>query len=220
MALTDPGLFDEDGNPYEFEWDDEVNLEINDTLEWILDCIRTGYLDAHLLQIGTVAGVRHNTVKALVSSGPPLSPDIKPTNIRRPVTKNNTPAGRVRAAAMGQGRPTVDNGIYLDPDTGEFWRVRPSRQNPGRVYAERIIVLRPAVKQNGVIVEPAKVDFEHEAGKVYKLLPEWRISVADAQRFGVAYGACIRCGKKLTVSTSIERAMGKVCFDAIMGGTS
>jgi hypothetical protein len=86
---------------------------------------------------------------------------------------------------------------------GDKWyRARWNRAKTN-LYAERIVVTGEG--------ENASVSFTYVAGMIRKLTTADRVTMIDAKEFGMAFGCCCNCGRKLTTSTSIEHGYGPVC---------
>lgn len=85
-------------------------------------------------------------------------------------------------------------GMYRTAD-GTIYRVQASRGS-GNLYAKRLL---------------AGGGFEYVAGAIRLLTPADRMSLAEAQAFGVATGVCCVCGALLTDERSVTRGIGPVC---------
>lgn len=89
------------------------------------------------------------------------------------------------AEGLCEGLYQTDLGIY---------RVELSEQS--RLYARH---LNPAG------------GWTYERGAVYRLLPEQRMTLAQAQEFGVKYGVCCVCGRLLSDAESVANGIGPIC---------
>lgn len=117
------------------------------------------------------------------------------------------------------------DGIYLNPDTGEIFKVQFNRaQGDGRrLYAKRLLLDNPytgATRTTGILDIPKEqahewqTRWDYQAGLLGKIRPEWRMTLAEAAQFGALYGRCMRCHRELTNEISIELAMGPICRNA------
>lgn len=88
----------------------------------------------------------------------------------------------------------TEAGMYRTAD-GRIYRVQPSRDS-GHLYAKRLC-------EGG--------GFEYAPGAVYFLTPADRMTLAQAQAYGVETGVCCVCGAFLTDPKSVERGIGPVC---------
>ena len=110
------------------------------------------------------------------------------------------------------------DGMYRNPETGEFFKVQIAVHGSGHLYAKKLVVdTEPEHNEDGTIAKAAKIHFEIARGMVFKLRPEWRLTLEQAQEFGALYGSCIRCGRTLTLEESIARKMGSWCFGKEFG---
>lgn len=89
------------------------------------------------------------------------------------------------AEGMCEGLYQTDLGIY---------RVELSEQS--RLYARH---LNPAG------------GWTYERGAIYRLTPDQRMTLAQAQEFGVKYGVCCVCGRLLSDAESVANGIGPVC---------
>lgn len=88
----------------------------------------------------------------------------------------------------------IEDGMYvLD---GVVYRVVTSRSS-GKPYASKL----------------EGTSFNYAPGAVRKLLPEHRMTLEDAQKYGKLYGVCAVCGCTLTNPKSIERGIGPICAE-------
>lgn len=113
----------------------------------------------------------------------------------------------VPAPRSSDDTPQAVVGIY--EYEGELFAVRPSKTNPDRTVALRIIVAPSnRMNQDGAI---SKLTFERAKGMVYRLKEEHRLTHARAEELSIQYGNCICCGKGLKVAESVKRGIGPVC---------
>jgi hypothetical protein len=86
-------------------------------------------------------------------------------------------------------------GVYKTPDS-TIYRVQASRES-GRLYAKRLDI--------------DTVKFEYEAGAMKNLRPEFKMTLEEAQAFGIATGICCVCAAPLTDPRSVAIGIGPVC---------
>lgn len=94
-------------------------------------------------------------------------------------------------------KPT-DPGVYVME--GELYRVKWNRAKT-HLYAEHIV----ADNASG------EVTYEYAPGVARMLDKTRRIDAVTARSFGVHYGACVFCGRRLTNGVSIEVGYGPIC---------
>jgi hypothetical protein len=87
------------------------------------------------------------------------------------------------------------HGIYQTED-GSIYRVQPTRDNPNRCYAKKLVF---------------SGGWEYEAGAIYRLKDEQRMTLEQAKAFGMATGLCCVCGRFLTDPASVAEGIGPVC---------
>lgn len=102
------------------------------------------------------------------------------------------------AAALTPGVYNVDGHVYV---------VKSNREGT-RLYAKHIVESPERLNANGDLVN---IDFVYEAGAIFKIKPEHRLSFEDAKVLTIRYGRCIACGKKLSAGKSVEQGIGPVC---------
>lgn len=123
-----------------------------------------------------------------------------------------------------QTKPTAvtEDGYYLSPQTGQIYKVQFNKgQGDGsRLYAKLMVMERRTTGETfskGIlaiethVAREYKRRFEYAPGLIREIQPEWRMTLAEAEKFGELYGVCMRCGRDLTKEESIARAMGDVC---------
>ncbi len=120
--------------------------------------------------------------------------------ITRIISEDADRARTARAASPADA-PTgpAAEGTYRTPD-GEIYRVVIAVHGSGHPYARRLVV-----------VEHGRADWEMAKGMVYRLRPEWKMTLEQAAEFGRLYGVCAHCSAPLTDPESIERGIGPVC---------
>lgn len=103
---------------------------------------------------------------------------------------------RMKSAAKANrpARPEPEQGLYMVD--GTVYRVQPARES-GRLYAKRL--------------DP-DTGWQYEGKRPFAFLSaDQRMTVEQAEAFGVAHGCCAVCGRTLTVPESVERGLGPVC---------
>lgn len=88
-------------------------------------------------------------------------------------------------------RPTVTEGIYFKG--GQVYRVKPSAT--GNLYAKVLVGNR----------------FEYAQGAVRTLTLDDKMSLEQAEAFGLQFGVCVVCGAELSDPVSVARGIGPVC---------
>jgi hypothetical protein len=119
-------------------------------------------------------------------------------------------APRSRSAKRNPNIKITEDGMYrLD---GEIYKVQVAVHGSGHLYAKRLVIDYAAVRDaDGNITAPGQGHYERDASAMAKLLPEHRLTVADAKGFGDLYGMCIRCAATLTDEESIAAGAGRIC---------
>lgn len=123
------------------------------------------------------------------------------TILSAPKAPKKVPAGKPAAPKA----PEITDGMYLNPETGEIFKVQYAVHGSGKLYAKKLVVW----EDEGNL--PASVSFEYAPGMVYKLRPEWRMTLDQAKEFGALYGTCCVCARTLTKEESIEAGIGPIC---------
>lgn len=86
-------------------------------------------------------------------------------------------------------------GMYRMPN-GDIYRVHPSKTS-SRLYAKKLDALGGG--------------FDYEAGAIYRLKPEHKMTLEQAKAFGMETGMCCVCGIFLTDPKSVADGIGPVC---------
>jgi hypothetical protein len=97
----------------------------------------------------------------------------------------------VRPAVSPAVRPSVVEGVYFKG--GQVYRVKPSAT--GNLYAKVLV----------------GNSFEYAPGAVRSLTLDDRMSLEQAEAFGLQFGVCVVCGRELTDAVSVARGIGPVC---------
>jgi hypothetical protein len=104
-----------------------------------------------------------------------------------------------RAAAAAKVTEDLAIGMYRNPETAVIYRVVKSRES-GRLYAKRLTVLNAN-----------SASFSYDGGAIYRIKPEWRLSLDDAKAWGLHYGICCVCAANLSDPKSVAEGIGPVC---------
>jgi Family of unknown function (DUF6011) len=115
-------------------------------------------------------------------------------------------------AAPRSGRvaePVTEPGMYQGAD-GIIYKVQRSKQDETRLYAKK---LTPIGGERLRAADDAVVQWEfvYAPGAVRDLRPEQRLTLEQAQQFGIRYGVCCVCGAFLKDATSVAQGIGPVC---------
>jgi hypothetical protein len=125
----------------------------------------------------------------------------------------NVPQKVTRRAS--EPKRITQDGMYRDPATDKIYKVQFPREAIGdvsRLYAKLLVVVSDAERDaDGAITKPAEVRFDFVSGLVKEIRPEWRMTLAEAQKFGKLYGVCCDCGRVLTHEQSKAAGVGPKC---------
>lgn len=105
-------------------------------------------------------------------------------------------------------RRVDEEGFYLNPDTGEVYKVQVAHHGSGALYAKRLELPKDGAERGSWV---------YEARLRLRIDPAWKLTLEAAQEWGRLYGYCCRCGAILTDEASIARGLGPICagkFDA------
>jgi hypothetical protein len=133
--------------------------------------------------------------------------DARRNNDQNAWSASEREAAQVRRTSA-PASPITQDGMYRNPETDEIWKVQVAVHGSGNLYAKRLVKLDVPKVTRG---KEQSYGFEYVPGGLKKLRPEWRMTLAEATKYGKLYGCCIRCGLTLTKEESIERAMGDTC---------
>lgn len=98
-------------------------------------------------------------------------------------------------------------GVYEMP-SGEIYVVKFNRPQT-RLYAKRLVeIASDRLTEAGTT---ANIEFEYEAGAIFRLAPEMKMPLDRAKQLTIRYGRCIVCGRHLKKAESVERGIGPVC---------
>jgi Family of unknown function (DUF6011) len=125
---------------------------------------------------------------------------VEPRPADAPAWELETPAG-------------LEPGIYVEHgepgDAPVIYKVTKSRGTE-RLYATRLVEIGGTrLTEAG---EHVRFEYQYEKGLIYRLSPAMRMTREEARHFGLRYGVCLRCGRFLKDATSVERAIGPVCW--------
>lgn len=101
--------------------------------------------------------------------------------------------------------PAIEAGIYINPTTGEVYKVQVAVHGSGRLYAKKLMPIEGNPKRGAI--------FTYKAGLIHQINSTWRIQPEQAREFGVVYGCCINCGLTLTRETSQAAGYGPTCAE-------
>jgi hypothetical protein len=92
---------------------------------------------------------------------------------------------------------------------GTVYVVKPNQQKT-RLYAKRLVEIN--AQRSVETGERVRIEFEYEAGAIYKIKPEHKMELEKAKQLTIRYGRCIVCGAQLKDAKSVERGIGPVCI--------
>ncbi len=118
--------------------------------------------------------------------------------VERIMNEDSAKAATTTAASPVPTAPAAE-GTYRTPD-GDIYRVVLAVHGSGRPYARKLVV-----------VEHGHAEWEMAKGMVFRLRPEWKLTLEQAAEFGRLYGVCAHCAAPLTDPTSIARGIGPIC---------
>lgn len=130
--------------------------------------------------------------------------------LKQPIDEREVAVPVQRGAVQPQPKvvdPGLTPGVY-DVD-GHVYVVKFNREKT-RMYAKHIVELASSDRLNAE-GERINIDFVYEAGAIYTIKPEHRMSFDDAKVLTIRYGRCINCGRTLKAGKSVEQGIGPVC---------
>jgi hypothetical protein len=88
-------------------------------------------------------------------------------------------------------------------------KMKRSKQSQ-RLYAMRLVEIggRRLTEADTVI----NFEWEYAPALTNSVKLEDKMTTEQAKEFGIRYGKCMRCGRRLKDATSVERAIGPICF--------
>lgn len=115
-------------------------------------------------------------------------------------------------------KPVTEPGIYVDKKTGAFYLVKRSQIN--RLYAMDLVI-NDLGERNPDGTWKVKPRFEwvyqNGHGTVKKLSADWKATPEQMKQWGDIWGYCLKCHAELTRQDSIDRGMGKTCWEKQFG---
>jgi hypothetical protein len=113
--------------------------------------------------------------------------------------------------------PELEDAMYRNPESGKIFKVYHTVHGANQQVAKELVMLESPYTKivRGKEVE-VKAEFEYVGKEGLKgLTADMKMSREEALHFSAVYGVCVRCAATLTNETSIERAMGPVCYGKI-----
>lgn len=103
------------------------------------------------------------------------------------------------------GQPEI--GVYVLED-GTLVQAKPNRQRTN-VYTKVWV----SISGKRLTLTDEDVHGEWQYAPEYKgrVRPELKMTAEQAERFGIVYGQCARCGRHLKDATSVREGIGPVC---------
>lgn len=165
--------------------------------------------------LGDSALKRGMTVNEMVLAGLPRSEasELISNLLRRPKDATPTPTLGIQRGGLGspQSQPKevtaeLTPGVY-DVD-GHVYVVKPNKDKT-RLYAKRLVeIATDRLNAEGDMIQ---IEFVYEAGAIFNVKPEHRMSYDDAKMLTIRYGRCIVCNRRLKAGKSVEQGIGPVC---------
>lgn len=115
-------------------------------------------------------------------------------------------AERAFVAHTERADAPVEVGMYRRD--GDIFKVQKSKSS-GRLYAKRLVQIG-----GKRLTEPGEVvqfEFQYESGAIFRLSAADKLSLEEAQQFGIQYGVCCVCSATLKDAQSVELGIGPVC---------
>lgn len=109
-------------------------------------------------------------------------------------------------------------GLYVDPKTDAFYLVKVSQI--GRLYAMDLVINDLGERNpDGTWKVRPRFEWVYQNGhaRVKQLDATWKATKEQVKQWGDIWGHCIKCHAELTRQDSIDRAMGKTCWDKQFG---
>ena len=117
-----------------------------------------------------------------------------------------------------KANPVKEPGIYVDPKTGAFYLVRISQIN--RMYAMDLVINDLGEKNpDGTWKVRPRFEWVYQNGHATakRLSADWKATREQLKQWGDIWSHCIKCHAELTKQDSIDRGMGKTCFENQFG---
>ena len=107
---------------------------------------------------------------------------------------------------------TLEPGMY---QVGEdIYKVQATRDARKNLYAKRLVVIGGnRLNDDSEAIE--HFDFEYAPGAIKMLTAADRMDVDTAKAFGIRYGICCYCGKRLKDAKSVSLGIGPVCLKRV-----
>ena len=103
-------------------------------------------------------------------------------------------------------KPEVE-GVYVVD--GVIVKVKKS-QTSGHLYACKLVEIGGDRLTNAGSV--VNFEYQYAAGLIYQVKKSNKMTKDQAVHFGIRYGSCMRCGRKLKDAKSVEAAIGPICM--------
>jgi hypothetical protein len=114
----------------------------------------------------------------------------------------------MKASMVRNQQATLEPGMYQIGD--DIFKVQATRQDKTRLYAKRLVVVN-GDRLNDATEAIEHFDFEYAPGAIKALTISNRMDEATARAFGIRYGICCCCGKRLKDAKSVSLGIGPVC---------
>lgn len=169
--------------------------------------------DRELAELGDTPDVRQARVLELVDETPNFgsrdASSLITALLAAPRTTGAT--GGTGSVTTAPSAPVVARvGVYrLD---GRTYVVRQSRSDSSRVYALELVDAPARVMESGDV---ERLELEYRRGMIHNLRDEHRLPAVEVEKVSRVYGRCIMCGQKLKAATSVQRAIGPVCWKRV-----
>lgn len=136
------------------------------------------------------------------------SPETKATHAA-PCTSTTVAEPGVSYKARPEQPAKLVPGVY--ETTEGIFVVKPSRENPDRLYAKKLVQLNGDYRTTEAGTR-ADFEFEYAKGAIYNLSLTDRMSIERAKELITLYGKCIACARHLKAAKSVEQGIGPVCI--------
>jgi Family of unknown function (DUF6011) len=147
----------------------------------------------------------------IVAHGDRLSPN-QTAAVQRILSRRHYMAEKAAKAQANENQPATD-GVYLAQLEGDsqptVYVVKPTRDGK-RHYAMRLTQVGP--KRLTLAGEVVQWEMRYVQGVVYHLAEDDRAALADVEKYLIAYGRCLYCGRSLKDPKSVKASIGPVCI--------
>jgi hypothetical protein len=115
------------------------------------------------------------------------------------------------ADAYAKSLGELNVGMYRVGD--DIFKVQRSKTSE-HLYAKKLVVIggRRLVDADESVVN---FEFEYAPGAMRSLTSADRLTLDDAKKFGLRYGFCCVCGKRLSDAVSVAAGIGPVCSKSL-----